>query len=112
MGQPKAVIKQMCQMYQWSFLKMPETFVWSNSAGLDSSLYSIGVALTENTVFYQFLCYSDVFTSPLHRNGSSSIAACVFISARTRLPSLCLSALALLFRFSGVMSHYYLPIYD
>jgi hypothetical protein len=32
-----------------------------------------------------------VFTSSLHRNGSSSIVACVFISAETCLPSSCLA---------------------
>jgi hypothetical protein len=31
-----------------------------------------------------------MFTLPLHRNGSSSIVACVFISAGTCLPSPCL----------------------
>jgi hypothetical protein len=50
----------------------------SISAALGSSLYSFGVGRTENTVSYQFLyCYRGVFTSPLNRNGSSSIVACV-----------------------------------
>jgi hypothetical protein len=35
--------------------------------------------------------YRGVFTSPLHRNGSSSIVVCVFISAGTWLPSFCLA---------------------
>jgi hypothetical protein len=43
-----------------------------------------------------------VFTSPLHRNGNSSVVACVYISAGT-----CLSPLPSneLFRLSCVMSH-------
>jgi hypothetical protein len=32
-----------------------------------------------------------MFTSPLHRNGSSSTVACVFISVGTCLPSRCLA---------------------
>jgi hypothetical protein len=36
MGQPMAVIKEMCQVYQWSSWKVPEAFIWNviNSAGL------------------------------------------------------------------------------
>jgi hypothetical protein len=57
-----------------------------------SSLYTLGGGggHRENTVSQQFLhCYRGVFTLPLHRNGSSYIAACVLISAGTCLPSRC-----------------------
>jgi hypothetical protein len=54
----------------------------SVSTGLESSLHSLGAAPTENTVIEQFLyCCRGVFTSPLHRNGSSSVVTCAFISA-------------------------------
>jgi hypothetical protein len=60
----------------------------SMSAGLGSSLYSLWADTTENTVFSQFLyCYRDMFTSSLHRNGSSIVR--VFISSRSCLPSRC-----------------------
>jgi hypothetical protein len=48
-----------------------------------------------------------VFTSPLHRNDSSSIVACVYISAETCLPPLPSNELI---RLSGVMSHYEMPL--
>jgi hypothetical protein len=38
-----------------------------------------------------FYTVIEVFTSPLHRNGSSSIVACVFLSTGTCLPSRCLA---------------------
>jgi hypothetical protein len=59
---------------------------------LRSSLYSLEMATTENTISQQFLyCYRGAFTSTLHTNGSSFIVACVFISAGTYLPSCCLA---------------------
>jgi hypothetical protein len=52
----------------------------------------LGSTPKENTASQHFLyCYRGVFTPPLHRNGSSSIVACVFISAGTCLPSRCLA---------------------
>jgi hypothetical protein len=64
-------------------------------AGFGSSLYSLGSNPTENSVSIvitqQYLCcYRGVFTSPLHRNGSSSIV-CVLISLVICLPSRCLA---------------------
>jgi hypothetical protein len=51
-------------------------------SSLRALIYSLGAAPTENTASQKFLyCYRGVFSSPLHRNGSSSIVACVFISA-------------------------------
>jgi hypothetical protein len=59
---------------------------------LRSSFYNLGMTTKGNTAFQQFFCcYRGVFTSPLHRNDSSSIIAYVFISAGTCLPSRCLA---------------------
>jgi hypothetical protein len=61
------------------------------SAGLWSSLYSLGATPTENMLSKQFLYFNrGVFTSPLHRNGSSSIVPCEFVAAGMCLPSRCL----------------------
>jgi hypothetical protein len=58
-----------------------------DSGGLACSLYSLGAGPAGNIL----CCYRSAFTSPLHRNGSSFIAECVFISAGTSLPSRCLT---------------------
>jgi hypothetical protein len=64
----------------------------SYSSGLRYSLYGLESAPTENTVSQQVLYhYRSVLTSSLHRNGSSSIIACVFISVGTCLPTRCLA---------------------
>jgi hypothetical protein len=58
----------------------------------------------ENTVSQKFLYgYRGMFTSPFHRNGSSSIVACVDISAVTCLPPLPSNEW---FRLSCIMSQY------
>jgi hypothetical protein len=80
---------------RWKYSNPPPHGVFpsvsSDSAGLGSSLYSLGSVPTENTASWQFpCCYIGVFNSPLYRNGSS-ILACVFISAGTCLPSRCLA---------------------
>jgi hypothetical protein len=62
------------------------------SASLGSSLYSLRAAPTENTRSQRFLCCCrGVLNSLLHRNGSSSIVTCVFISVGTCLLSRCLA---------------------
>jgi hypothetical protein len=51
-----------------------------------------GRSQQKKTVSQQFLYdYWSVFTSPLHRNGSSSIFACVFVATEMSLPSRCLA---------------------
>jgi hypothetical protein len=56
------------------------------------SLYSLHGAPTEKIVSKQFFhCYRGVYTSRLHRNGSSSIIACVLISTGYCLPRRCLA---------------------
>jgi hypothetical protein len=47
-------------------------------------------------------CWEGVITAPLHRNGSYSIVACVFVAAEMCFPSCCLVSLS---RLSGVMWH-------
>jgi hypothetical protein len=62
------------------------------SAGLNPRYAAQGATPKENTAPQQSLyCYRGVLTSPLHRNGTSSVAACVCISAGTCLPSHCLA---------------------
>jgi hypothetical protein len=92
-----------------NYLSQPSQETLNSSFScLRSSLYRLGAAPTENTVSNKFLyCYSDVFTSPLHRNSSSSIVACVLNFHGNLFTKLLPSndRLALAFQLSGVMSH-------
>jgi hypothetical protein len=68
----------------------PQEILNSIPAAWDPRHIALGRPQKENTVSQQFIyCHRAVFTSSLHRNGSSSIVACVFISAGTCLPSRC-----------------------
>jgi hypothetical protein len=63
----------------------------SSSTGASLSVYSFGTAPTENTASQEcFYCYKGVFTSPLHRNISYFIVACLFMFTGSCLPSRCL----------------------
>jgi hypothetical protein len=90
-----------------SYLHIPAPFFamfsQSSSTAIPSdSLNSVSVTLDprhkasrriqqKHTFLKLFYCFRGMFNSPLHRNGSSSIVACVFISAEFCLTGRCLA---------------------
>jgi hypothetical protein len=88
-----------------SHLKRLPQFSWQlTHCFTPSCLVHLSMNHTENTVSHQlYYGYSSVFTSPLHRNGHSSIVGCMYISEK---PCLLMLPSNELFWLLGLMSQY------